>query len=883
MKYSLLRPGLPATLLLPALVLTAPADAAAQEVDEPAEARSVRAVLVEEGEIRLDGHLDEEAWQRAPAGSGFMQREPESGAPSTEHTEVRVLYSVQALYVGVRAYDSESDRIRGELARRDQVTQADEIAVYLDTYHDRRTAFMFAVNPRGAIRDIYYSDDQEWGADASWDPVWQVQTSVDSLGWTAEFRIPLTQLRFDPANPTWGLQVRRRIHRNAEVAFWAPYPHEASGFVSHFGTVEGLAGLSQPRRLELRPYTLMRTRHRPEGEGILYAPRQQQGADIGLDLQYGLTADFTLDLAVNPDFGQVEADPAVFNLTAFETFLPERRSFFVEGSGLFNQFIAGGQPFYSRRIGRAPQGFAAPPPGGTVQLPEATRILGAAKVTGKTSGGFGLGVLGAVTSEARATLRDEHGAVHDHAPVEPRTYSAVARAEQDFRDGSHTIGAMATGLRRNEVETLSFLPAGAYLGGIDGVHRWRSNAYAVRWNLAVSHVHGSRDAILRVQRNPLRYFHRPDADHLEIDTLRTAISGYSALIQGGKESGAWRYGGSYQRVSPGFDITDLGFQWQADDQFVWLQGGYVRSRPQWIFRTYEVALIANRRMTIGGETTMQVFPFVYASATFKNNWRIWGNPMNIGWPAQCVTCLRGGPAVRTEARRFHFLGLSTDRRQPVSAGLILNGNSTFGVRESVLNVSPTLYLRPSPVVNGSLGVGYSVRRNPAQWVSQRVVADSAHYVLGELDQHTVNLTARLNWTLAPTLSLEFYAQPFVTAGSYARFRGVGDPQARHFDERFRIYDDALMCEDGACAVDVTGDGSPDFGFARPDFNFRQLRSTAVLRWEYRPGSVLYVAWQHGRDDFARDGAFEPLGELNGLLGLPSDNTLLIKANYWLSF
>jgi hypothetical protein len=852
---------------------------------DPAEVPALRGIRVADGDIRLDGVLDEAAWQDAAVGGDFVQREPDSGSPASERTEVRVLYSPHAVYIGVRAHDSAPERIRGELARRDQTTQADEIAVYLDTYHDRRTAFMFAVNPRGAIRDVAYSGDAEYMADASWDPVWQVRTRVDSLGWTAEFRIPLTQLRFDVRNGTWGLQVHRRIHRNAELAYWAPYTRDVAGFVSRFGRVDELHGLSQPRRLELRPYAVMRGRQQPESNGSVWAPARQGSGDGGLDLQYGITSNFTLDLTVNPDFGQVEADPAIVNLTALESYLPERRPFFVEGSGFLSRYIAGGQPFYSRRIGRSPQGYAAPPAGGTVQMPEAAGILGAAKVSGKTSSGLGLGVLGAVTSDAHAVLRDGAGAIAGTEGVEPRTYSLFSRLEKDYRQGAHTIGGLVTALHREEMDATSFLARDAYLASLDGAHRIGTNRYSIEWNVSSSRVSGTTEAISLLQRNALRYYQRPRPDEVRplYDSLRTHLSGYSASLTGSKISGTWRYSAWYERVSPGFSISDLGFQWEADEQSGGLNGRYVRSKPQGPFRNYEVALATMSRATTAGELVSLFFPFGYASATFRNNWRVFGNPMNIMWPGQCMTCLRGGPALATDAARVHYLGVSTDRRKPVSGALTVNGNSYFSTPRYMYSIAPTMYLRPSPVLNGSLGVSYAEAHNPSQWVGRMRVDDAPRYVVGALDQRTLQFTGRVNWTLSPGVSVEFYGQPFVSSGHFGAYREVVNPRSRSFAGRYRTFGSELSCDAQRCRGDVTGDGEPDFTFWKPDFNVRQVRSTMVTRWEYRPGSVLYVAWQHGRSGFDQDGAFGGVRDLGSLNGEPADNLLLIKANYWLSF
>ncbi|MEE9534167.1 MAG: DUF5916 domain-containing protein, partial [Acidimicrobiia bacterium] len=710
-----------------------------------------------------------------------------------------------------------------------------------------------------------------------------VKTVVDSLGWTAEFRIPLSQLRFDKDQTSWGFQVYRRIQRKAEEVYWAPYSKEASGFASLFGELEGLEGLSSPMRLEVRPYTVVNTRRRPEASGDLYAPTGETQFDGGVDVKYGLTSDFTLDLAVNPDFGQVEADPSRVNLTAFELFFPEKRPFFVEGSGLFNRWVPPGQLFYSRRIGRRPQGFASPPDGGTVEIPEASMIISAAKVTGKTAGGLGLGIMSALTAHENAALRDSMGTVMGSERVEPFTHYFAGRVEQDFREGSHTVGGMFTAVNRRLSDNLDFLRTAGYMGTLDGAHRWHSNTYAVRWQFAASHIRGSTNAITRAQRSSFRYYQRPDAPHVELDTTRTSLSGYALELSAGKEAGTWQYSGWYNRVSPGFDISDMGFLGQADAQQVGLYAQYLRARPQGIFRNYRLRIGMISYWRTSGEKNSTWFRPVYFRATFRNNWSLGINPMGFSWVPLQTLRLRGGPALRGDTRRNSFIFVNTDPRKRVALEFFASAGGDFATRRRQASFGPSLEIRPSGLVNVTVSLDYDWNRKPIQWVGRRTALDSTRYILAEIDQQTLSLTARLNWTLSPTLSVQFYGQPFVSAGRYSAFKEVIAPRASAFDDRFRVYADELACADGLCEVDLDLDGTADFSFGQPDFNFKQLRSTLVLRWEYRPGSVLFFAWQHGRSAFLNDGAFGGFSDLGDIFREDSDNTFLIKINYWLSF
>jgi hypothetical protein len=814
--------------------------------DSSVSAPSITALRLDGESVDIDGRLDEEVWQLADFSTGFIQQEPDDGSPATERTEVRVLYDGSAIYVGVRAFDSDPAAIRSELTRRDAVPQSDRIAIFLDSYYDRRTCFQFVVTPRGSIRDVYRFNDA-WGQDASWDPVWEVGTSIDSLGWVAEFRIPLSQLRFDRNNSTWGFQVYRNVYRKSEEVYWAPYSKEASGFASLFGTIEGLEGLRSPMRLEILPYAVANNRWRPEETGSVYAPTQQAKVNGGFDLKYGLTSDFTLDVAVNPDFGQVEADPAVINLSAFETYFPERRPFFVEGSGLLNQYVPYGQFFYSRRIGRPPQGWADPPDGGTVEIPDGSTIISAAKVTGKTAAGLGLGIMSALTATEQGTLRDSMGNVTGSEPVHPMTHHFAGRVEQDFKEGAHTLGGMVTAVNRKLGDDFDMLRSAAYAAEIDGQLRWQRNTYAVRWQLVGTHIRGSREAITSAQRSSFRNYQRPDAPHVEVDT------------------------------------SDLGFQWRADlqDAGVWAQ--YLQARPKWVFRSFRAMINASSSWTTGGEHTSSWFRPIYFYSVLKNNWTFGLMPIALGWEPLDMHALRGGPALRLGTWHNSFFNVTTDRRRMVSAQLSANAGGTLQSPGNWYSISPTVQIRPSGVTNATVTVNYSWERDPQQWVTRRTAFDSTRYILAEIERKTLRLTARLNWTFTPKLSLEFYAQPYVSAGTYTQFKEVIAPRAHDFDDRFRIYDDELTCVGGACDVDLDGDGGADFSFGEPDFNYRALRSTMVLRWEYRPGSVVYFAWQHGRSFYDPGSSFRGFGDIWDLFSDESTNTLLVKANYWISF
>lgn len=874
-----------ATILGLLATAPAPAQTPIDSVGPPADsaaAQTLRAVpLVDD--IELDGRLDEAIWQQAPLATGFTQREPDPGAAATRETEVRVLYGEGAIYVGARLYD-DPDSITAQLTRRDEIgSNSDLFLAAFDSYNDNRTAFVFAVNPRGVQLDLRLSEGS--GGDDSWDAVWEVETQTDSLGWTAEFRIPLSQLRYSTGEDAWGVEFQRVIARRNERVLWAPIPPDAGGFVSLFGALVGLDDLATPTRLELEPYAVSRLTRAPGIEANPFYSPNELSTSVGADFQYGLSSALTLTGTINPDFGQVEADPSVVNLTAFETFFPERRPFFVEGADIFDFDIGSGQLFYSRRIGAEPHGFA---PGGAVfrEVPEQTTILGAAKLSGKTADGWSIGVLDAVTAEEEAAYTTPEG-LERRARVEPLTSYGVARIIRDFREGESALGAIFTATNR-DLEAggpLSFLRSAAYAGGLDGRHRFGGGDYEVSGSLVGSQIRGSEEAIRLVQLQPGHYFQRPDAEHLDVDPELTSLSGWSGSWSVRKIGGGnWGWGSFGHAVSPGFEVDDLGFQRQADEIYTRTYVTYTRYEPTELFRRAGIGVHAFGGATFGGERTETGFN-TNGYINFHNYWTGYGGiTRNLG--ALSVSTLRGGPALVMPGEIDFYAGFNTDERKILSGNFTVNASSEDQTSGHSLGLHPRVQLRPSPRLEFSLGPSVSWNTDPAQYIDQEDANGEIHYILGRLEQTTTSLTARLNYTFSPELSFEFYAQPFISAGAYSRFKEVADPKADDFDDRFRLFADAELREcEGFYGVGAPEEGCGEesgfaYRFRDPEFNFRQLNSNAVLRWEYRPGSTLFVVWNSGRSDFVRDGGFDLRDDAGDLFGAEGTNILLVKLSYW---
>ena len=845
-----------------------------------AAARSLQAQRLQGHPPSIDGDLSDPAWSQAPVAADFVQMVPDPGAPASERTEARILYDDEAVYVAIRAWDSAPDSIVGQLTRRGEASYSDQVWVMIDSFHDRRTAFRFAVNPAGVKADTYYYDDVR--QDPGWEAVWDVATRVDSLGWAAEFRIPLSQLRFSGASQqSWGINFGRDIARRNETVTWAPLNPGEQAVVSRGGTLEGIRDLSPGSRIELMPYTAAQVARAPGDPANPYWSASDGTMRVGADLRVGVTNDLTLDLTVNPDFGQVEADPAQVNLSAFETFFPERRPFFQEGAGIFRLGIGLGDGdgeneglFYSRRIGRSPQG--GPPSGAQwAERPSQSRILSAGKLSGKTAGGWSVGLLSAVTGTetARAILDGEEV----RTTVEPWANYSVARIQKDFREGATSLGGIATGTFRDGAPAHELsLHRRAWSGGVDLRHRFLGGNFELRSFLLGSRVEGSPEALYRTQTSSARYFQRPDADHVDLDPDATHMAGWTGKVEVHKLAGGnWR-GASFTHFrSPGFEVNDLGFMPSSDfiTQWFWVQRR--NDRPGSVLRNWAVNLNAGSSWTFGGELRHRNGN-VNFSGTTLGNLAFWGG-VNLNDMGFSTNMLRGGPGIRTARSLSGWHGIGTDGRRDVQVSL----NGSWSARPETdswsASVNPNLRWRPSGRATLRMGPSFSRRIEDRQWVQAVSTDDGTEYVFGRMVQSTLAMTLRTDLAVTPTLSLQLYAQPFVSSGSFDDFKRVTEPRARRYGERFQGLDADLA--DGVYRADLNGDGELE-SFRDPEFSSMQFRSNAVLRWEYRPGSTAYLVWSQARTGFEPDGEFQVGRRLDELFSTPPENVLMVKVSYW---
>jgi hypothetical protein len=851
-------PGVLPLALLAALVPAMDGQAVASEGSQSGQAPGPIPVLAGEA-IVIDGRLDERTWEQAAAIGTFLQREPAEGQPPSHGTEARVAFDADALYVAIRAFDSEPDRIVGILTRRDQPSPSDWVKVIVDSYFDRRSAYEFAVNPVGVKRDRYYFNDGP--SDDSWDAVWDVQVGLDAEGWRAEFRIPFSQLRFNNTDggPV-GFALVREVGRLNEIDTWPLLSRNANGFVSQFAEVRGIRPGGAPQRFELMPYTVGKLTTTEVASGDTLSSSPDPGASVGMDLKYAVTPGLTLTATANPDFGQVEADPAVVNLDAFEVLFPERRPFFVEGSGTFrfNMDCNDGNCtglFYSRRIGRAPQGEVEAEDDEFSAMPEAATILGAAKLTGR-AGQFSVGMLTAVTANEFAEIAGADGLDYREQMVEPQTAYSVVRARREFANQSN-VGFMFTSTNRKLTDDVQFLSDNAVAGGID--YDWRlSRMYNITGYWAGSHIQGSTESITRLQKNAVHSFQRPDASHTELDETATTLAGHAGSVAYGKISGdRTRFNTSLGYKTPGFDVNDLGFQRRADERNLnnWFQ--YRDFVPSRFVRNWNINFNQWAGWNFDGDR-------LFSGGNVNTHWT-WNNNYNAGMGVNLNAApfrdriTRGGPGVLGNPSRSLWFYGNSDPRKALS--LSYNGYyEADGFNTSRRQANPWVNLRFSSAVSLSAGLRYEINNDDAQWVANEDDdGGTTHYVFGRIEQKTVAMTLRFNYTMTPNLSLQTYAEPFVSAGDYSNFRELVDGRNPDYADRYQPYE-------------YTGDA---------DFNIRSFRTTNVLRWEYKPGSQFFVVWQQGRNDKLYDyGSFQFNRDFGGLFSTPSKNVFLVKFTYW---
>ncbi len=847
--------------------------------------------------ITIDGNLSEQVWQR-PGLTTFTQKLPNESAAPSQRTEVWLAYDDEALYVAARMYDSAPDSIIQILGRRDADVTADWFTFDIDPYHDRRSGFFFALSAAGTLRDgTLYNDD--WN-DNSWDGVWEGRTQIDSRGWTAEMRIPFSQLRFHHAEKyVWAVNFSRMVGRANETDFVVYTPQKGSGFVSRFIDLEGIENIEPPRDLEVLPYVTSRAEFSQHTSGDPFNNGSKYSPGLGVDLKVALGPDLTLNGTINPDFGQVEVDPAVVNLSDVETFYDEKRPFFIEGANVF-QFGQGGSNnfwsfnwgnpnfFYSRRIGRAPQGSI--PSYDYVDMPLGTHILGAGKLTGKVGGDWNVGMIHAVTAREDAEI--QVNGMRRSVEIEPMTYYGVGRVQKDFNDGKQGIGLITTYTNRffSDDRLESDINSNALAMGVDGWQFLDSDkTYVLTGWGAFSDIHGTQARMTALQESSRHYYQRPGLSQVSLDTTATSLSGYAGRWAINKQKGAWQLNSAVGVISPGFDLDDLGFIWRTDIINYHLAIGYKWTDRTEYYNNVRVNFAAFGSNDFGGNKVWQGY-FGMINFELPNFYQI-GLNYAFNPPSIDTRSTRGGPAMLNPTGWELDYNFSSDSRKSIVLSAF--GFSYIGGGGHQFQTEVDIDYKPAPNIEFTAGPSFSRNDYQAQWVGSYVdptatATFGSRYVFADMNQKTISANIRLNWTFSPELSLQVFMQPLISSGAYRDLKELSQPRTFNFGYFGRNGSTILSQTDvtGAVSgyqVDADGAGpSQPYSFSNPDFNYKSLRGNAVLRWEYRPGSALYLVWTQSRSDNENFGDFQFNHSFSRLWTAHPDNIFMVKFTYWWS-
>ena len=827
----------------------------------------------------IDGDITDDAWDVVEWSSDFTEKDPDEGTPPTYQTKFKIMYDKKFLYVAIRAYDAEPDKIESRLSRRDGFA-GDRVNIIIDSYHDKRTAFVFTTTAAGVKgEELTSQNGQNW--DDSWNPVWYTDAKVDDEGWTAEMKIPFTQLRFGKAKEQiWGLNVNRTLFRKQERSLWQRIPNNQAGFISEAGELHGLIDLNPQKQFEVQPFTVTQYDKYPAETGNPFQDGSDFTANAGLDAKIGITNDLTLDLTVNPDFGQVEADPGAIALDGFQIFFREQRPFFVENSNIFDFRIGNGRDnlFYSRRIGRNPHNSPSLNPGEYANVPQNTTILSAAKFSGKTRNGLSVGVLESLTANEYATVRQVNGEERREI-VEPMSNFFVARVQQDFNERNSFIGGIFTATNRFLHGNFNALHKAAYSSGIDYQHNWKNREYYIEGNMIFSHVMGSKEAIEKTQRSITRLFQRPGASHVEVDPNRTSLTGTGGRFEFGRAGGQkLRYNTGVIWRSPELELNDVGFLRNTDQVLQFVNVDYLWLVPNETFRNMSVNFEESSEYDFGGNLNRLRFELA-SNVNWINNERT-----RVGIGANFSRFnnffLRGGPRWRSANSRYIFVSFNSDNGKKFSYNTrYTNAHSDEDVfARNRFNIG--FNYQPFDAFNVSLNMELEKTKDRSQYVRTRTFSSDNRYVLGTMKNDELSTTLRFTYSINPNMSIQFYGQPFISRGRFSDFKYVNIAAAQRFSDRVNFYSpNQISLQNGEYLIDEDIDGNVDYSFGNPDFNFVQLQTNLVARWEYIPGSELFLVWTRGSvgNANAGDGLIDSITDQ--VFNAPANDTFLIKLTY----
>jgi hypothetical protein len=827
--------------------------------------------LEEDQSPKIDGLLNDECWKLGKWSGNFTQRLPYGGRPCTEKTFIKVLYDYKNLYAAILCLDSQPHKIRNILDERDSFS-GDFAAIAIDSYFDKRTAFEFALTAAGQKLDQKHLGDFEM--DINWNAVWKGMTTVNDSSWIAEMKIPFSQLRYTKKKEyIMGLHFSRYISRRSELSNWDYTPKTASARVFLFGEMDGIHNIINSRQIEFLPYGLTSIQHKSGNK--VFDPLT---FNAGIDAKIGIRSNYTLDMTVNPDFGQVEADPSVLNLTSYETFYQEKRPFFLEGNEVFDFSIDGNLVYYSRRIGSPPDFPGTYKSIDVSDIPAYTTILSSAKLLGKNNNGLSVGVLNSVTLEEYAKAAFPGVEKAQRIPVAPVTNYFTARIKKEFNEGQTILGGVVSSVNRffNDTLTPALFPKSSQTGGLDFIHYWEKRTYYFEAKTIGSIMTGDEDAILLKQMSHNHRFQRPDAPYLKLDSSATHLNGHGALIGFGKKGGNLRFDIKGQYRTPGLNLNEIGYMSEADIASGTSSISYEMNKPNKIFMNYTVGLVQNVGWSFGKENILNRTSLSYSSL-FKNLWSM-SFKYVINYSVLDTRALWGGPALRTDPKEDFGFSLSTSNSKDLSGSFnILYSNTNDKIGES-FGIEGKINWLPLKRIKLSLSTTYSESKNNQQYVKSITVSNNTDYLTGLIDRKIINLVFRSDIYITPELSFRYYGSPYFSTGKYSGFKRVAHARSFNTADRFEMLN--VTFDEGNDNYSYNMHGT-DVTFQNPDFSFLQFRSNFVFRWEYKLGSTIYFVWSSGKTIW-QDTNYTFQSLTSDLFNKPGDNVFMIKLNYWFS-
>ena len=842
------------------------------------EERQTRQYVIDEIRVspKIDGKLDENIWLNGEWEGSFTQSRPVNGASPSYPTKVKIFYDAANIYIGMVCHDPEPENIQVFFNKRDEWS-GDVAGVAFDSYFDKRTAFEFNMTAAGQKIDARHKGNNR--TDRNWNAIWDGATAINDSSWTIEMRIPLNQLRYInhvEGERTWGMHIWRYVGRLQEESQWQLIPRNPAEFVDNFGEVKGLENIRPGRQLEFTPYLSVGAKPSYANENP-YINKTTLEPNIGFDAKAGISSNLTLNLTVNPDFGQVEADPSNLNLSTAEVRFAEKRPFFLEGTEIFDFDIDNGDFLYTRRIGSKsgvkPTDIEDED---YIEMPTNTTILSAAKLTGRTPTGWSVGVLGSVTDKENAIIHNEHGKHKQQAS--PKSNYLSSRVKKEINNANTIIGGALNYVERDlntSLITEKRLKQ-AITGGVDFKQYWNNKNYFVTVRFAGSKITGSTDVITAIQNSHVHRFQRPDASHVNVDTNAKNMLGSHGSFSIGKRGGRWQYGFKGFYLSPKMNMNDLGFHRESDkiDQSTWVS--YRIDAPTNLLRSFYVSTWFDNQWSFGKEKTNQEVG-AYSSGKFHNFWSS-SISFNRDFAELKTRALRGGQALYDDpswSARANVSSNSTKKNK-------LNVNYRISKREKADKYSHEIGFgftsRPVEKLKLQANASYSDNIDPFQYVTKN--KEENKYLLGAVNRNTMKLSFRAEYYISPEISFQYYGSPYFSSGYYNQYKQVEQAGTQNFNERFTIYatEDIETVENNKLQIQEEG---YSYKFNNPDFDYGQFRSNFVFKWEYKLGSVFYFVWSHEQTNNENSGA-SIKQSLGNLVSERSHDFFMMKFTYWFS-